>query len=247
MSTLLQPALAAALILTATEYGLLGRAQAIERLAGPWRPARTLARLAAWFAIGLLGGLWRSPLGWTALLTAVVVTELGALFLHRRVRHDAGRAAPHARPWTHLLPMAAALMVSLAAQLVSGLLRLPAFVWYPPQLDRLAAGAAGLVLLGTWGTLLTVSVIEVTRPNQVSDNTGPRPGPGEMIGLLERALVFLLILAGSLPSVGFIVAFKSAARFPQFKDPDFAEYFLIGTLTSVGLAALAGLAVQLVP
>jgi hypothetical protein len=62
-----------------------------------------------------------------------------------------------------------------------------------------------------------------------------------IIGLLERILVFVLVIAGSLASVGFIVAFKSAARFPQFKDTDFAEYFLIGTLTSIGLATLLGL------
>jgi hypothetical protein len=244
MSVWLQPALLTGLVLVVTEYRLQSRARAIQRLAGPWRPGPALIRLAGWLVVGFLGGLWRVPLGWAPLVISVLATELGVLILHRQLRRDAARAAPHGRPWTHLIPLGTAMAVSLGVQWVTALLRMPPFEWYPLQLDRPMAAVTALVWLGTWATLLTVSVIEITRPNQVSDESGARPGAGELIGLLERALVFVLVLAGSLPSVGFVVAFKSAARFPQFKDPEFAEYFLIGTLTSVGLAAMAALGVQ---
>jgi len=37
-----------------------------------------------------------------------------------------------------------------------------------------------------------------------------------------------------------IVGAKSIARFPEFKSRAFAEYFLIGTLASVAVAAVGG-------
>jgi hypothetical protein len=52
---------------------------------------------------------------------------------------------------------------------------------------------------------------------------------------------FVLVASGTFTAVGFVIAAKAAARFPLFKDKAFAEYFLIGTLTSVGIALLFGL------
>jgi hypothetical protein len=100
-------------------------------------------------------------------------------------------------------------------------------------------------LLWTWATLITVSLVAVARPRQVVDGATEDLGAGEIIGVLERLLIYLLIVGGGgLTTVGFVVAAKSAARFPQFKDPAFAEYFLIGSLTSMGMATALGLAVQ---
>lgn len=41
-------------------------------------------------------------------------------------------------------------------------------------------------------------------------------------------------------AVGLIVGAKSVARFPEFQSRAFAEYFLIGTLLSVSIAAIGG-------
>jgi len=60
------------------------------------------------------------------------------------------------------------------------------------------------------------------------------------IGWLERFLVVTAILVQSPSMVGLIVTGKSIARFPKFKER-FAEYYLIGTLLSIGLAVLGGL------
>lgn len=46
-------------------------------------------------------------------------------------------------------------------------------------------------------------------------------------------------------AIGFTVAAKAVARYPQFKNSAFAEYFLIGTLSSVGLATLIALLVSI--
>ena len=63
---------------------------------------------------------------------------------------------------------------------------------------------------------------------------------GMYIGWLERFLVLTAILVQSPSMVGLILTGKSIARFPELRER-FAEYFLIGTLLSIGLAVVGGL------
>lgn len=56
---------------------------------------------------------------------------------------------------------------------------------------------------------------------------------GFMIGILERFIIITLGLAGQMSSIGFIIAAKSLARFNQLSEKEFAEKYLIGTLTSI--------------
>ena len=67
---------------------------------------------------------------------------------------------------------------------------------------------------------------------------------GLYIGWLERFLVLTALFLQSPATVGFILAAKSIARFPELKSERFAEYFLIGTLLSVTVA-IAGAIVLL--
>jgi hypothetical protein len=98
-----------------------------------------------------------------------------------------------------------------------------------------------VIAMFCWATLVTVSVVELVRPGQVPDQIVRTVGGGEIIGILERLLTLALVATGGMAAVGFTVAAKAAARFPRFKDSTFAEYFLIGTLCSIGLGTLAGL------
>ena len=68
---------------------------------------------------------------------------------------------------------------------------------------------------------------------------------GTMIGILERALIFLFVISNNLSAIPFILAAKSLARFKQLNDRDFAEYYLIGTLFSVLIALCGGFIVRL--
>jgi Protein of unknown function (DUF3307) len=75
------------------------------------------------------------------------------------------------------------------------------------------------------------------------------PGAGRVIGLLERGLIFALILLGQPAGVGLLIAAKSILRFGALKDDRaLSEYVIIGTLASfswailVGFATLSGLA-----
>ena len=66
---------------------------------------------------------------------------------------------------------------------------------------------------------------------------------GRYIGALERWLVLVLLPLGALPVVVALLAAKGIVRFPEVsKDADdgtTAEYFLVGTLTSFGIALAA--------
>jgi len=70
---------------------------------------------------------------------------------------------------------------------------------------------------------------------------------GNWIGIIERLLVFIFIIAGQFGAVGFLLAAKSVFRFGDLNRKDnmkLTEYVLIGTLLSFGVAILTGLAFQ---
>mgnify|MGYP001406827025 CR=1 FL=1 len=67
---------------------------------------------------------------------------------------------------------------------------------------------------------------------------------GKLIGILERALLLTLWITGNTGGVAIVLTAKSIARFKEFDNRDFAEYYLIGTLTSTLIAVLGGLFVQ---
>lgn len=70
---------------------------------------------------------------------------------------------------------------------------------------------------------------------------------GMLIGLLERAMIFLLVLAGEPAGIGFLIAAKSVLRLEATfadgaKHHRAAEYIIIGTLASFGWAMAASFA-----
>lgn len=66
---------------------------------------------------------------------------------------------------------------------------------------------------------------------------------GRIIGLLERGMIFVLVLAGQPAGIGFLIAAKSILRFETTaKDQKASEYVIIGTLASFGWAMIAAYA-----
>lgn len=98
----------------------------------------------------------------------------------------------------------------------------------------IAAVWAGAVVVGRWVEPFAVHLGE------------RRPGlarAGRMIGLLERAIIFVAMLLRVEALVGFVVAAKAILRFPEIREPgqrELAEYVLVGTLASVFWAVLMG-------
>lgn len=68
---------------------------------------------------------------------------------------------------------------------------------------------------------------------------------GLLIGLLERGLIFLLVMVDQAAGIGFLIAAKSVLRFETTsKDQSASEYVIIGTLASFGWALVAAYATQ---
>jgi hypothetical protein len=114
--------------------------------------------------------------------------------------------------------------------------------WSPATGERvLQAGIVYVAVIFAGGYLIRYLTRNLTAGIKKAGETAEQvENAGMYIGWLERFLVVTAILVQSPSMVGLILTGKSIARFPELKER-FAEYFLIGTLLSVGLAVLGGL------
>jgi hypothetical protein len=112
--------------------------------------------------------------------------------------------------------------------------------------DRLAVTLNGTVAAVFVGGLLTGSILR-----RFSSVTVGRAqailGGGTLLGWLERMLYFSFLLAGQPTAAAFALTAKSAARFPalQRDEEGLAEYYLIGSLSSLVVAAVTALLTRL--
>ncbi len=117
---------------------------------------------------------------------------------------------------------------------------LPPGLWQPyPTVAPLMALAAGAILSTRAGGFAVGLLME---PWIASAPAG-LPGGGRMIGLLERGLIFALILTDQAGGIGYLVAAKSVLRFGAVSNEGkLSEYVIIGTLASVfwAIAVAAG-------
>lgn len=111
-----------------------------------------------------------------------------------------------------------------------------------PAIMLLTAGAIFAVRAGGFAIdklLATVETPEITEPGL--------PNAGALIGVLERFLIYLLILAGQPAGVGFLIAAKSVLRFSSTQDGNqrqISEYIIVGTLASFGWAMTVAFGVE---
>jgi len=128
---------------------------------------------------------------------------------------------------------------------------LPAELLLRANWPALHAWGFGLLLAAGEANLLVRLIIEAfeVRPRTVAATAGSdrllvnavEYRRGRLIGVLERLLIFALIMHAQFGALGFVAVAKGIARFKNLERQDFAEYFLIGTLISVVLAGLAAL------
>ena len=100
----------------------------------------------------------------------------------------------------------------------------------------------GQVLEPHTGTLRLKSAALPEEPSEIKALVGA----GMLIGWLERAIVFSLVMAGQSTAAVLTLTAKSVARFPALRrnEEGFAEYFLIGSLTSLVMALGPALATR---
>ncbi len=90
------------------------------------------------------------------------------------------------------------------------------------------------------GSVLVRKVLDLPSIGLPLDDNNQRAA-GRYIGMVERALLVTLVWADSLGSVAFVLAAKSIARYKDLEDKAFAEYYLVGTLTSSLVGVVGGL------
>lgn len=110
---------------------------------------------------------------------------------------------------------------------------------------RILIFLTSLVLATLVGSVLVGKMIQPFIEQIDSIEKEEKPGmkyAGTYIGILERLLILILILTNNFAAIGFVFAAKSLIRFPESKEKHhFAEYFLIGTMTSFTYAIIVGL------
>ncbi len=105
----------------------------------------------------------------------------------------------------------------------------------------LVGGVVYTAVVFAGGYLIRYMTKGLLDPRQLLEPEQQLINAGLYIGWLERFLVVTAVVLRSPTLIGLILTGKSIARFPEMKEPKFAEYFLIGTLLSVGIGFLGGL------
>jgi hypothetical protein len=193
---------------------------------------------------------WR---GWVLLALGVVVS------LGIRVRLGPSRGPSAETPWiSSMLSIQHALVAATVAALtiVVGLIASPTtlnhYVHATLGSDRFALVTAGALVSVFLGGMV---VEEVLRPHtetlrlksaalpQENSEVKALVGAGMLIGWLERSIVFAFVMAGQPTAAVLTLTAKSVARFPALRrnEEGFAEYFLIGSLTSLVMAVAPAL------
>ncbi|WP_172294149.1 DUF3307 domain-containing protein [Pseudoruegeria sp. HB172150] len=106
----------------------------------------------------------------------------------------------------------------------------PAFVLHGAVL------VSGLILATQGGRFAVALLVkDLTTPDDLPSDGLPKGGM--VIGLLERVMIFVLIIAGQPAAIGFLIAAKSILRFGTVQEDRAAsEYVIIGTLASFAWA-----------
>ena len=119
-------------------------------------------------------------------------------------------------------------------------------LWHAGCDDRLAVTVNGTAAAVFVGGLVTGVILH--RFSSVTANRAQAVlGAGTLLGWLERMLYFSFLLAGQPTAAAFALTAKSAARFPalQRDEEGLAEYYLIGSLSSLVLAVITALLTRL--
>jgi hypothetical protein len=98
------------------------------------------------------------------------------------------------------------------------------------------------------GRTIAISKIETVSQEVLAENNErydiEEVKRGRIIGNLERLLLTLVVAAGSYAALAFLIAAKGLIRSQELQERDFAEYFLIGSLSSVLVSLCAGIALR---
>ncbi|MCB0284470.1 MAG: hypothetical protein KDF60_17935 [Calditrichaeota bacterium] len=126
---------------------------------------------------------------------------------------------------------------------IAGNLPFLAYFKSPEKTDLLLQVLTGFIFTIKEGTIIIRLVLDRMSATPKQKEAPTRRDKkeydrGKLIGILERGLIFMLIIFNQVGAVAIIIALKSLARFKELDDKNFAEYFLIGSLLSISVAVI---------
>jgi hypothetical protein len=109
--------------------------------------------------------------------------------------------------------------------------------------------------------IITTAIVFLTIPSAILigeltkkwreglNNAATLANAGRWIGIIERIVIFILVIQNQYEAIGLLITAKTIIRFSENNRPEEkTEYLLIGTLISLCLALLTGLLVtKLIP
>lgn len=82
-------------------------------------------------------------------------------------------------------------------------------------------------------------MLDQYQPTTVKEEEKGHPGAGALIGMLERLVILILLTQHQYGAIGFVLTAKSIARYNKItENPQFSEYYLLGTLLSILLVIM---------
>lgn len=97
----------------------------------------------------------------------------------------------------------------------------------------------GLLLIYKPANILIQNLIGLYKPKTNNHEIKSDNNTGRKIGTIERLIMFILLYLNQYSAIGLVLTAKSIARYDQItKDEKFAEYYLLGTLISVGITVV---------
>lgn len=130
----------------------------------------------------------------------------------------------------------------LGGWLVAYLILVYAVHWLQPSSGNWTSliAAMALTFVNLWGISNAVIKEFLGLHGTLSNRTRQKFRAGRAIGPLERILAVTCIAYGEPTGIGYLMAAKGFVRSKDLESRDFAEYFLLGTLSSIILAIPIG-------
>jgi hypothetical protein len=148
--------------------------------------------------------------------------------------------------WVYWLPINGSLPVVRWS--LAGVLPEPGRSWFMqtilPMLNEDLVITLAIFIAVIYGGAVFVRKILDTSPVSLSADNERSIGrildTGRYIGMVERMILLIFIAMDAFGAVAFVLTAKSIARYQELNQKEFAEYYLVGTLSSTAVALLGG-------
>ncbi|MEE0200849.1 MAG: hypothetical protein U0I51_09925 [Muricomes sp.] len=97
----------------------------------------------------------------------------------------------------------------------------------------LASWITAVLMIHKPANIAISKMLSVYRPKDKDSGRKENYNAGRFIGTIERFIMLVFISLGQYAAIGLVLTAKSIARYDKIaKVPEFAEYYLLGTLLS---------------